>query len=180
MKLPIFLALSTLCLLLSSVNCKKSKTVTRTELDKLPPITQEGKNTIGFLVNGQAWTPRGFQFQPNFYIIADPSFFGNLDIRAYRLIGQQKESISINCFDITTTGIYPINGITRIFINYRSEPANCFFLNDSTNYKSGFLKISKYDLQNGIVAGEFEVKLFDATISCDTIRITNGRFDYKL
>lgn len=39
---------------LSAVNsCKKDPTKNAT----LPPATQEGKNTVGFTVNGEVWVP---------------------------------------------------------------------------------------------------------------------------
>ncbi|MCW3073458.1 MAG: hypothetical protein JWP69_527 [Flaviaesturariibacter sp.] len=183
MKLPIFLALSTLCLLLSSVNCKKPKTVTRTELDKLPPVTQTGANTFGCLINGQAYIPKGSTGpQPNFYVIVDPSFNGDLEISTYRLENGIMQGFSLSCYGVLSTGTFPIPNINGSHIVYAKKVGSneCHFVASSSNYKSGFLKITKYDLQNGNVAGEFEVKLYDATISCDTIRITNGRFDYKL
>jgi len=57
---------------------------------------------------------------------------------------------------------------------------NCNFISDPSNYKNGYLKITKYDLSNGIVSGEFEFTLYDSTIGCDTIKITQGRFDKRL
>jgi len=44
-------------LVLSSIfaTCKKNPT----DSNGLPPATQEGKNTFGFLLNGQVWTPQG-------------------------------------------------------------------------------------------------------------------------
>ena len=47
-------------------------------------------------------------------------------------------------------------------------------------YRNGFLKITKFDLQNGIVSGEFEVEMFSKNGCADTLKITKGRFDYKL
>lgn len=38
--------------------CKLQKNKpTKTELEKLPPITQIGANTFGCLINGKAWIP---------------------------------------------------------------------------------------------------------------------------
>ncbi|MCW3074373.1 MAG: hypothetical protein JWP69_1442 [Flaviaesturariibacter sp.] len=42
-------------LMLTSVSCKKDK-----DNDKLPPITQNGANTFGCLVNGKVWLPKGY------------------------------------------------------------------------------------------------------------------------
>ena len=39
--------------------CKKQHDTPKTEIEKLPAITQEGKNTFGCLFNGVAYTPGG-------------------------------------------------------------------------------------------------------------------------
>lgn len=101
-------------------------------------------------------------------------------MKSYRLIDGKRESISIFCYDIYKEDIFAIDGINRIKVNYRSEITNCNFLQDSSKYVSGVLKITKYDMQQSIIAGEFECKLFDKKSGCDTIRITDGRFDYHL
>lgn len=56
--------------------CKKNKP--KTELEKLPPITQTGANTFGCLVNGRTWIPKGFDGKPNFFVIVDPTFNGGI------------------------------------------------------------------------------------------------------
>lgn len=167
------------CILLcfTQATCKKEKPA----IEQLPPATQTGAGTFGCLINGKAFMPKGWGGrEPNFYIIVDPGFDGNLHIKVYRLIEGKKESISIFCYDIQQKGEYTIDADKRTWINYRNEMSNCNFLQASDNYVSGILKITKYDLQNRIIAGEFECKLFDEASGCDTIKVTNGRFDYKL
>jgi hypothetical protein len=46
-----------LVITLSSGECKKL--FTNLDADGLPPATQTGANTLGFLLNGQPWTPKG-------------------------------------------------------------------------------------------------------------------------
>lgn len=169
-------------LVLLLAGCRKHKYSIEEELAKLPPVTQTGAHTFGCLINGKAYRPKGFRgFKPSFMIIADPSYFGNLDIRTYNYGDGKKESLNIFCYDIKTEpGTYEINGKSRIWVFYENEVTNCNLLPDSSSYMSGFLKISKYDTRNGIIAGEFECKIYDQKTSCDTIRITNGRFDHKL
>ena len=41
-----------------------------------------------------------------------------------------------------------------------------------------YLNITRYDLQAGIVSGTFNFVL--AKPGCDTVKVTHGRFDYKL
>lgn len=159
--------------------CKKNKT--KTELEKLPAITQNGANTFGCLINGKAWTPKGNQFKPNFFIIVDPSFQnGNFDLRAYQYKNQKFERINIFSNDIRNIGNYSIAPKRLVSLDFRSEFSTCYYLHSIDNFSSGYLKITKYDLQNGIISGQFECTLYDSAINCDTIKITNGRFDYKL
>jgi hypothetical protein len=61
-----------LLLLTSSSNCIKSGSYTPT----LPPATQEGKNTCGFLVNGKVWLPKGDNGFPNLSCDYDETFMG--------------------------------------------------------------------------------------------------------
>ncbi|WP_162550068.1 hypothetical protein [Hymenobacter nivis] len=62
-----FLLLS-LALLLG---CKKTE---QAPADQLPPATQTGANTLGCLVNGQPWTPQGYNGSSNYSVVYDPTF----------------------------------------------------------------------------------------------------------
>lgn len=164
--------------LFTSSKCKKDKS---DPVSQLPPATQTGANTFGCLVNGKAWVPKGWDGnKPNFFVIADPNYGGNLDIRAYNLNGDKEESISINAFGITQAGLYKVDSNRNIHLQYEKEIMGCYFLDDSQNYYQGFIKITKYDFTSGIISGEFEFSFFDKMTSCDSVKITNGRFDYKL
>jgi|GEM_PF-4482748 len=44
--------------------------------EELPPITQTGANTFGFLLNGQVWLPKGSDGTPNLTSSYDPTFMG--------------------------------------------------------------------------------------------------------
>lgn len=49
----------------------------------------------------------------------------------------------------------------------------------NVGYKStGTLTVTRLDLNAGIIAGTFDMKVVQT--GCDTLRITQGRFDYKL
>ncbi|MCW3074372.1 MAG: hypothetical protein JWP69_1441 [Flaviaesturariibacter sp.] len=50
--------------------------------------------------------------------------------------------------------------------------------NDDMQFKTGNVTITKYDLTSGIISGTFDCKIKPA--NCDTIFITQGRFDFKL
>lgn len=45
-------------------------------------------------------------------------------------------------------------------------------------YLDGILAITRFDRSQGIVSGTFAFKLYKQ--GCDTLKITQGRFDYTL
>ncbi|MDB5227774.1 MAG: hypothetical protein JWN78_1967, partial [Bacteroidota bacterium] len=97
-----------------------------------------------------------------------------------RYIHDERESINIGSNDVKKAGIYPILPSGLVFVDYQSDVTGCYFYFSTQVYLNGFLKVTRYDYQNGIIAGEFEIKLYDPSLSCDTFKIENGRFDYKL
>ncbi len=52
--------------------CKKPKV----DSNGLPAATQEGKNTFGFLLNGQPWPPHGFNGTANLSLYYDAAIAG--------------------------------------------------------------------------------------------------------
>ena len=66
----------------------------KTELEKLPPATQTGKNTFGCLVNGRAWLPTS-EFGSN-GIFVDMSFPNFLSINADNKIDHTSLSLVFN------------------------------------------------------------------------------------
>ncbi len=63
--------------------CKKNKP----DSNGLPAATQEGKNTLGFLLNGQLWKPQGFRRTGHLSIDFDPNFNqGGFNIVAYNFV----------------------------------------------------------------------------------------------
>ena len=187
MKNIIYFFLSVCSFVLMSAGCRKHKNNLETELAKLPPATQVGANTFGCLVNGKAWTPKGWDGrQPNFFVIVDPSYRnGDFSLRTYKLNNDTYENYTINSDSIRSTGTYIISDVanTRVIFtkgNADLSQITCKIYYNGNYNRKGFLKISRYDLQSGIVSGEFECTLYDRAITCDTIKITHGRFDYKL
>ena len=49
---------------------------------------------------------------------------------------------------------------------------------DTRTFSRGTLTITHLDLATGIIAGTFDFKL--AKLGCDTLRVTQGRFDGKM
>ena len=163
-----------LLVLLSLISCKKEKAE-----PQLPPATMEGKNTFGALVNGKVWLPKG---RPNFYqsnlsVVYDPGDAGgNLNIIAYRH-KEAEEYLSIVMTQVDHIGTYSLDNVELGTGAFKSVPGCDYELVPDVE-RSGKLEITKLDLTNGIIAGKFEFTL--AKPGCDTIRVTEGRFDKKL
>ena len=166
--------------------------------DQLPPITQTGANTFGAIVDGSVFVPAdsfsstpgnskfkglqvlvgndfstnngddkwtiltgNFKINPSIYIyIYIPSL---LNINVNQTIGK---SDGFENSDLPNPHIYcHINGNNNTFLSYEN---------------SGFLEFSKLEINNGIYAGTFSVKLKNKDNENDIIEITNGRFDINL
>ncbi|WP_293297800.1 hypothetical protein [Pedobacter sp. UBA4863] len=52
-----FIFLAVIFALFTGMQCRKDGKLSGKE--ELPPITQDGRNTFGFLLNGEIWIPRG-------------------------------------------------------------------------------------------------------------------------
>ena len=157
----------------------------------LPPATQTGAGTFGCLLNGRPWLPSGTLNVPNFFVLYDPTFQnGTLDVRTYRLFGNanNRQYFSFGGDGVNKTGKYAVtssvfppvlgNGTTYFSDNSKMAPCNFYNLLPGTTSVTGYFILSRLDKQQGIVSGTFAFTL--AQPGCDTLKITNGRFDYKL
>jgi len=156
----------------------------------LPPETQTGANTFGFLLNGQPWTPT-YNFAigtpPPLRVTYDPTYAGgSLQIRAIRAVTGLPDGqyLLIGGSSINKTGTYPMSiaGPAGIYYSTGLRSGPCQEYNDS-NHAPGFsmqgqLVITRLDMTAGIIAGTFSFTL--AQTGCDTIKVTQGRFDKKL
>ncbi|MBD3748440.1 MAG: hypothetical protein IE931_02990 [Sphingobacteriales bacterium] len=175
----------TLCLLLlafsfllfSGMKCKKDSTSFNTK-DQLPAITKEGKNTFGFLLNGEVWLPKGGLLDQKLDLSYDPNYSnGSFGLFANRYISStDKMELTIGATDINKKGTYQFSTTNRNVI-YRDTKSNCYYY-DNTQI-TGFITITKIDLTgNGIISGTFEFTLVKD--GCPTIVATEGRFDMSI
>jgi len=172
------LAALLLAALLGLSQCKKKDPA---PADQLPPATQTGANTFGCLVNGQAWTPSGNDGTSNYSLYYDPSYRnGTLNIGAYRYANSNsnsKQLITIYSDSLRSVGNYFLVKDGRQEAFFKDRATGCEFLG-GTYYRRGTLIITRLDLQSGIIAGTFSFTLYKP--GCDSIRVTQGRFDKKL
>lgn len=162
--------------ILIASKCKKDPV---TNVGSLPPATQTGANTLGFLLNGVPWTPQGYNGTANLSTSVDFGYHkGVFNISAYRIItaGNSESfaifSDSLNYMTIPITISLVKNSPAGIYFSNK----NCFFFySDTSVTRTGSLTISKLDKTNHIISGTFNATLSQS--GCGTIQITDGRFD---
>jgi hypothetical protein len=172
------LAIAFVSFLCCFAQCKK----TTIDSNGLPPASKEGKNTLGFLLNGKAWTPKGFNGTAHLSIDFDPGFNnGVLGIAAYSIItSDNREYFGIGMKDSLNfyTAPFSVNLSNNSLYRIRFENNNCsYFSTDMDTHVTGTLSISKLDRTARIIAGNFSA-IFKK-IGSDSIKITEGRFDLK-
>ena len=169
----------TTLMMLCGASCKKDKA----NEDQLPPATQSGANTFGCLVNGKVFVPKGYDGtgRPNPHVQYD-----------YDLNGQPYLGIIANIFNInnllgevlisfrnlTQLGFYEYPTNFNFEVGWTNVIGSCSTVTfDTTIQTWGSGTITKLDIPNQRISGTFDFKY--KTTQCDTVRITNGRFDIK-
>ena len=166
--------------------CKKDPTKNA----KLPPITQEGKNTVGFTINGEVWVPYykcRFMGDPCGEILARYGESGGAAPNGIDFgFGREKGGKLSSSLTISSAGTGTITSmgdkIDSIGVTYDDNELS----NDG--YFIGPLSGSKFiitniDFQNQIISGQFELILRerknDGTVTSNSIVLKDGRFDFR-
>jgi len=141
----------------------------------LPPATQTGANTLGFLLNGQIWLPNGACRNP-ISPVYDPSFQGKpeFDMTCFQCSSSGSAVFGFYLRGITKVGVYPISDSLGS-CSYGSNICN-YYYHDPSVFRKGSITITKFSLP--IISGTFDMVLYKT--GCDSIKITQGRFDIKL
>lgn len=176
---PIALPALTLALALLT-QCQKNDP---DPVSALPPETQTGANTFGCLVNGQAWTPRGYNGFSNYQVDFDPTYRGGeLGLHTYRYNDAKTtfQSIIFGGDSISHVAIYQLNILPHsATFEDTGRPTGCKSYDSRYgSYCRGMLHVTRMDKSAGIISGTFNFTL--AQPGCDTIKVTQGRFDKKL
>jgi hypothetical protein len=173
--IPLFALL--LLILTSSSNCKKGSLFG----DKLPSATQEGKNTCGFLLNGDVWLPKGDNGYPNLNFYYDETYMGGtLGISGYRYEANRRTTFALGGNNITRTGIYKLNSSSEQLAQFSIDDNSGFCIYewyDTVSNYNAYLNLTKLDKVNRIVSGTFEFALVKP--GCEEVIVTQGRFDMK-
>ena len=177
-----------LAALLGLSQCKKSDSGPAKPEDQLPPATQTGAHTFGCLLNGQPWTPSTRVLSNSYIVTYDPGYLGGaLQIKAKYYTSTSPSSTMVQALTLgaayvnkTGTYLFPLNGLNGVFYTDTGISSSCseYGSPKTSTYQSGSLVITHFDLKEGIISGTFDFKLFQP--GCDTLKVTQGRFDYKL
>ena len=164
-----------------NVKCKKDK---YTSPNVLPPVTQEGKNTFGFKLNGEIWMP--YYECPAFRLNCGElnasagnslsNGFFRLMIHAGRWFDQTNSSLWIETYQtISSTG----DKSDSVEVHFHADHYKIYAGWDGIHHPGQVRKfeVTKFDTTNKIMSGIFDFTLYHP--SGDSLRITEGRFDLK-
>lgn len=178
-----------LLLLLGLTTCKKDDT----DPNGLPPATQEGKNTAGFLLNGQMWLPKTSPLNAGNSPVGatyGPYTQGvlRLSINLYRYQDDKNsQGINLNITRIRQSGLFQLNQSIDPFVISGPRPHHGLYSIISPTPKRSFYTgddaygqviITRFDTVARVVSGTFEAKMREDG-GRDSLSITQGRFDIK-
>ncbi|RZK22285.1 MAG: hypothetical protein EOO63_18395 [Hymenobacter sp.] len=177
-RLPLYLALFALT---QCSKCKNSPNPTD-PASQLPPATQTGANTFGCLVNGHAYTPAGRTgLGANFLVGYDPTFQGgDLVVATYAVSSPtSSQYLLVGGAGIASPRSYTFGPGSQLRTSFqdasRPQPCDGYDSRVSGTFSKGRLTITRLDQRARIIAGTFDCVLVQP--GCDTLRITQGRFD---
>ena len=176
--------------LLCFAQCKKN-----VPAPGLPAITEKGRNSFGFKLDGSTWVPyrdcSGWFSGPTSALVLNiyrDSLFNyawpvGLELRAQRVSAK-----STSYFEMKTRfAVFPnpsyISHTGNVFdsldISFQKESC-CDTYRTIPDYSPGTVMITKLDTAKKIISGTFSFNLYtyiDQTL--DSVVITDGRFDLK-
>ncbi len=178
-EIKIVIGITCIVCLFCFAQCKKSND----DSNGLPAPTQEGKNTLGFLLNGEPWKPKGFAGTANLSLNYDATFQGGVfNLSAYKILSSSPTKTQILTLfgdSIQTLGRIILPNKNKFGFSFTNDVTGCRYdtFDSTTKIISGYFDIKKLDKVNHIFSGEFEIK-FKKT-GCEDVQISQGRFDMK-
>ena len=167
------------CVTSLSFQCRKDKPDVQNEL---PPVTQSGQNIFACHINGDSWiSDKGLSnmggaiSSDSFDVVGTRQYSdGHLEKLLIRLYGSYNPSITTYSLNNTTTSYAIYN---------RTSAKSCFSISGGygdvivRKVTGGTVTITKRDTINRIISGTFS--FYVPTDFCDTLKVTDGRFDIK-
>jgi hypothetical protein len=183
-KLPLYLAL---LLLTQCSKCKHDDPQPQppTPLEQLPAETQSGAGTLGCLVNGDAFVAPVSALAFGEWIALDKLGISATKMGTHNLVNfsillhgslRDNQQFSFLANGPSNTAPTYTAGLNEFTAGYTAT--SCYY--NGVYIKSGQLTLLKCDLVARIAAGRFSFTLPPAPGSgCDTLRVTDGRFDIR-
>lgn len=158
----------------------------------LPAATQDGRNTAGFLLDGQPWLPKltpssQTPFPVNVY-------FGRMQGANYLSVnmsryqdGSNLQGFGLWFSNIRKPGTYQLNqDINTVVISGPRPPYGVYTIHSPSPRKSFYTStqaqgqaiITRFDTVARVVSGTFEARVVEENGTA-THEITQGRFDIK-
>ncbi len=173
----IFQYLTLFLLVLHSVACSDDDD--RAPIDQLPPVTQTGEQTFGCLINKETFIadrsgperPRAFyQFVNGAFTLGISAGKNTSPLESISIAGIDVESLEEITYSLVDEEPGKFNGRYKLGGGLTLRAV-------SSSDNPGTLTITKFDQENGIIAGTFEFTVLDN--DGNEINITNGRFDMR-
>lgn len=150
-------------------------------IDQLPPATQNGEQTIGCLVNGQAFVDNA-SFN-NFYQFVDGEYYLVINWDMDTSEGYKDGQLAISKIEIQEGQTYILDKSSNIDGDYTGAGATFVSTlleiygqyETNANY-TGQIHFTRFDTQNFIISGTFNFEAQEIQ-NGETISITDGRFD---
>ncbi len=179
----------------TTTQCTKTST-TPDDSNTLPPETQTGTGTFACKINGVVWRYK----DPNYEFLStkpvthwdfdNNSYGGILYLNGLRYLDGINENdflnIGLDSLNFKKEAIvFPKTGDFSVsYIIYKPALQNCSQYSSNPNYdtsnnfsSSGKLNVTRFDKVAKIISGNFYCTIKQS--GCDTLKITDGRFDIK-
>ncbi len=168
-------------LVVTSLQCRKSVPPPNI----LPPMTQEGKNTFGCVVNGEVWTPYYQCGLINFltqceelHTVVTPFDTASKLRYEFNLFTSRKIGQGSFSSFIITTGILKTGNMDSSFVVTFNKDSIVYYPRYPLNRTFNALTVTKLDTINQIISGTFYFTMYsNYNPTGDSVVITDGRFD---
>ena len=171
-----------LTLLLTASSCKKK------DPNALPDTTQEGRNSAGFLFDGQPWIPE-WQSSTSTNSPVDASWQRtsagrSLSFGFSRLNDKEYKNVDFFIPDIRRAGTFLLNQTASPTLGFRNPAYGRYTIDRPTPLRlfltgptaTGTVTVTRFDTVARVVSGTFDLTVQEET-SPETHRLTDGRFD---
>lgn len=164
--------------LFMGVSCKKLKFDFSKQI--MPPITQQGLNTFGFMFGKEMWVPRPFSFtfpslKATYRLKGNDRILKITCSRTSSVLSSYSDDFEIECINPTPkTGAFELNEQNcsiEALVTKSDQISKVFNL-----YKTGTLNITRWDLKERILSGTFSMNIKEKT-SGEIVVVSDGRFD---